>query len=153
MLYEVCMRNKSWFARARYLGEFTIENGALRLTYDDGQNFCPVNIKAGQYIRIINSALNDGVYLWPCSTLEDEVFDGGVWVMSPPKAFIDEVNAVADDIAKNKDVIFSPYSSESFGGYSYNKQTNGGCSGGGSDWWSIYGGRFSQWRKAYESFR
>lgn len=152
MLYEVCNWLNNWFDRAKYIGEFTIEGGELRPTYDDGQNFCPVNIVAGQYIRIINSALNDGVHLWPCSTLEDEVFDGGVWVMSPPKDFLSIVSEIADWTAKNGGADSqsnSPYTSESFGGYSYSKAggVNTADGGGGTSWQSVFGSRLWQWRK------
>ena len=152
MLYEICHWLKNWFARAQYVGEFTIEGGELRTTYDDGQNFVPLTVANGQYIRIINSALNDGVYQWPCTTLEDEVFDGGVWVMSPPKDFLAIVDEIAQWNDKNGGVngaLNTPYSSESFGGYSYTKAGGGDNANGGSgtSWKDIFGSRLWQWRK------
>ena len=151
MLYEVCNWLRNWFDRARYVGQFVIENGELRLTYDDGQNFCPVNVVDGQYIRIINSALNDGVYRYP-ALLEDEEFDGGVWVMSPPKAFlaiVDEISAWCKTNGGADAQVNSPYTSESFGGYSYSKAGSGDSAngGGGTSWKDIFGSRLWQWRK------
>ena len=151
MLYEVCHWLRNWFDRARYVGEFTIENGELRLTYDDGQNFCPIKVVTGQYIRIINSALNDGVYQFG-DTLQDEVFDGGVWVMSPPRDFLNIVDEITVWTEKNggaDSAANSPFASESFGGYSYNKAGSGDASngGGGTSWKDVFGSRLWQWRK------
>ena len=152
MLYEVCHWLRNWFEREKFIGTFTIEDGNIRLQYDDGQKIGSMNILPNQYIRIINSAYNDGVHRFPCGTLEDETFDGGVWVMSPPNAFLDIVAEIEAWNAKNGGAdgsINTPYQSESFGGYSYTKAGSGDSANGGSgtSWKDVFGSRLWQWRK------
>ena len=144
-----CRRLKNWFTRNQYVGEFTIEDGELRLQYDDGQNFCPINVKEGQYIRIINSALNDGVYRYP-ALLEDEVFSGGVWIMSPDKTVLSILNEADEWEAKYggaDGAANSPYQQESFGNYSRTLKTGGDVDQYIPAWWREYGKQLWQWRK------
>lgn len=149
-IFEVCQYLKNWFDRnqLRYIGDITIQNGALSETY---------GLKVGQYFRIVGSTLNDGVYQYPITTLTDETFDGAIWGMSLPKAFI----ALLDDIEawkakfNNLDTqdgkqAMSPFNSESFGGYSYSK-SNGGTGDTSKDksgtWQGVFGVRLAPYRK------
>ena len=56
MLTEIFAWLRNWFPRSQLLGTFVIENGNLRLTYDDGATFSNVPLVDGQYFRIINTA-------------------------------------------------------------------------------------------------
>ena len=152
MLTEIFAWLRNWFPRSQLLGTFTIENGNLRLTYDDGAAFSNVPLVKGQYFRIINSAMNDGVYKYPETHLADETFSGAVWTMGVPRALI----AIIDEIEKwnakyggADSEAMSPYTSESFGGYSYTKATGGATdsNGGGVSWQNVFGRRLSHWRK------
>lgn len=126
-------------------GEFTIS----------GKTVTPLDfIQAGQYFRIVGSAMNDGVY---CNTAEglkdlsDETFTGAIWEMSVPRAFL----ALCADIdawrTKNEaadSANMSPYTSESFAGYSYSKSGGGSSSGGNAvTWVSQFGYRLVPWRR------
>ena len=149
-IFEVCQYLKNWFDRnqSRYIGDITIQNGALSETY---------GLKVGQYFRIIDSTLNEGVYQYPITTLTDETFDGAIWGMALPKPFI----ALLDDIeawkakfnsldTQDGKQAMSPFNSESFGGYSYSKS-----SGGSGDttkdksgtWQGVFGARLAPYRK------
>lgn len=86
--------------------------------------------------------------------LNDEVFTGAVWAMAVPPSVI----ALAEDIqawqAKNgtvDSVAMSPFTSESFGGYSYSKSggstTNGGSASGANTWQGAFANRLNMWRK------
>lgn len=145
MLAELCKELNNWDFQKRaekYHGKFTIENGNLvDFPY----------LKDDQYFRIIGSVFNDGIYRYP-ATLHDEVFDGSIWAMAIP----DEVVALADEIeawiAKYgtvDSVNMSPYTSESFGGYSYSKSGGGAAdtTGGGGTWKSVFSSRLNKWRK------
>lgn len=142
LLEAVCLDIKNFFVRRQdmHTGFFAITNGHIVPSI-------PINTK---YYRIIGSQLNDGVHATADADLIDEpTFGGAVWVMCPPKSFL----AIVSDIEKwtedNKAVIDSPYTSESFGGYSYTKAT--GTSGGGSDgslsWQSHFAKRLSPYRR------
>ena len=140
-LTELCAELRNWFERNRIFGEFTISEGSISVP----EGF----LQEGQYYRIINSVFNDGVHQYPSSDLTDEAFDGAVWAMAVPPTVI----ALLDDItaweAENSDVITSPYSSESFGGYSYSKATGSGTDGSGNsaDYRTVFANRLNKWRK------
>ena len=139
MLAEICATLKNWFephdGYGRHFGVFTIENGQL----------APLDfLQNGQYFRIVGSAFNEGVYRYQDAKLIDEVFDGAVWEMRPPPAFLSlaaEIEAYAvSDAAKP-----SPFVSESFGGYAYEKATD--ANGAPVSWQSAFAKRLNQWRK------
>ena len=148
-IFEVCQYLKNWFDKNRYMGEIQIENGALSESY---------GLLANQYFRIVGSTLNnDGVYQYPITTLTDETFDGAIWGMSLPRAFI----ALLDDIeawkarfnsldTRDGKQAMSPFNSESFGGYSYSK-SNGGTGDTNKDksgtWQGVFGARLAPYRK------
>ena len=137
MLTELCQVTKNWFSSPedRHFGKFTINGGSL----------APLDfLQEGQYFRIIGSVFNDGVHQHPTAQLTDEDFDGAVWAMKPPPAFV----ALAAEIeAYNKSDAgkVSPYTSESFGGYAYTKATD--ANGAPIGWKKAFASRLNQWRK------
>lgn len=148
MLTELCQELRNWFDRnqPKYYGEFTIENGVLVLRDD-------MSLKDGQYFRIIGSALNDGVHQYGVygDALEDEAFSGAVWAMAIPPAVLSlakEIKAWQDKYGSIDSAAMSPFTSESFGGYSYSKSGAGSGSGSASGGWrSAFAGRLTPWRK------
>ena len=139
MIEQICAFIHNFFSGNRYSGTFTIKNGMLAI---DG-------LIDGQYFRICGSRLNDGVYKYGIDALTDETFNGVVWDMRPPKSFVDLVGEIEVWNEKYADVMNSPYSSESFGGYSYSKAQGYANAGGGmlSSWQTVFGTRLNQWRK------
>jgi hypothetical protein len=142
MLNELCQELKNWFDRGqpRIHGAFEIQDGKIIDT-----DFTDV-IKPNQYFRIIGSVFNDGVYKYTNDLeLDDELFIGSIWLMAVPK----DVIALSDEIdawmTKYGDAVNTPYSSESFGGYSYSKI--GGDSSTGSSWQTVFAARLNKWRK------
>lgn len=140
ILTELCQELRNWFDRnqPKYYGDFKIEDGALVLP-----------LKDGQYFRIIGSLLNDGVHQYG-DVLVDEEFSGAVWSMAIPPAVLSLAKEIEDWISKYGDVMTSPFSSESFGGYSYSKaQGYAGSNGGGmlSTWQAVFADRLNRWRK------
>lgn len=100
-----------------YLDIYTISDGAIT-PFDF--------IETDQYFRIVGSMFNDGVYKNTTSLeLVDEVFTGAVWAMYVPPNFLVIVAEADAYLTANPD---STITSESFGGYSYNKASgnNGG---------------------------
>lgn len=138
MLEQVLRHLNNWFLVEIHEGTFTVENGSITLPF----------LQPNQYFRICGSVFNDGLHLYPAVDLTDETFTGTVWVLAVPKAVV----ALAEDIAaweeKNGEAVLSPYTSESFGGYSYTK-----ASGGKADtsavtgWQDAFRGRLNDWRK------
>lgn len=142
MIDEICREIKNFFVRDgdKHIGDFAIVGGVLTPE---------ISFSGTQLIRIQGSAFNDGVWK-PSDTLTDEQFHGGVWVMSPPQAFLDlcdDIKAWNDKYSNPDNAAMSPFNSESFGGYSYSKSAGyGGALQVG--WQSVFGNRLNIYRKA-----
>lgn len=138
-----CKEIRNWFDKERYFGTFEVKDGVF--------NMSGVNIAENQYYRIVGSVFNDGVYKHPATGLTDEVFDGAVWTMAVPQGVLDlleEINAWVDKYANDAQAN-GPYTSESFGGYSYTK-AGGAGTGDANDpttWMGHFKGRLNRWRK------
>lgn len=141
MMDEICTELKNWFANDsdKHFGTFTISDG----------NITPSDfLQQGQYYRIIGSVFNDGVHLYGDETdkLTDETFSGGaVWAMRVPYAVVQLSVDIENWVNKYAETLSSPYTSESFGGYSYSKAT--GQNGDGITWQENFRTRLNKWRK------
>lgn len=139
-LTDLCQELKNWFDLKRVFGTFTISGGEISLD-------C---LQENQYYRIIGSTFNDGVHRKGYGGLEDETFEGAVWLMGIPPAVIkllDEINKWQEQYGA---AVMSPYNSESFGGYSYTKAY--GTSGGSGankifDYKTAFADQLNRWRK------
>lgn len=142
MLTELCQELRNWFERDKYIGTFTIEDG--QISVPDG------SLQSGQYFRIIGSVFNDGVHQYPANNLTDEIFKGAIWTMAVPPAVIDLSERISEWITTYGEMVSSPYSSESFGGYSYTKASSGrgnGDSSGAPIWQNTFASELNKWRK------
>lgn len=133
---DLCDNLRNYFEREKHIGTFKVENGTISLPF----------LLNGQYFRIVNSVLNDGVYKYPHSKLADETFDGEVWAMGVPPALIALLADINEWQSKYGEVTQSPYSSESFAGYSYSK-ANDAQTGGAVTWQTAFRSQLSRWRK------
>ena len=120
-------------------GCFAIEGGVLQGV--------SAFLSDGQYFRIVGSALNDGVYLYPAQGLADEVFQGEIRPMRVPKA----VRALSEEIshwqAEYGETCSSPLTGERvLDVYSYQKSD----SGQGMAWARVFRERLYPWRKLEE---
>ena len=135
MLEEVLRHLNNWFLvpDGIHTGEFTVQDGSITLPF----------LQNGQYFRVVGSVFNDGLHQNPSHDMENEVFDGTVWALAVPKAVI----SLADEIAawNEKNGAPGPYTSESFGGYSYSKATN--SSGVTVGWQDVFKSRLNAWRR------
>ena len=145
MLSQICLYLKNWFdfGQSKYHGEFTINGGQLDIAEE---------IPTNQYYRIVGSVFNDGVYKRGEEELTDEVFKGAVWLMAVPKDVVmlaTEIEMWQEKYGGVNSQNMSPYQSESFGGYSYNK-ASGASSGSGSavpSWQSVFADRLRRYKK------
>lgn len=147
MLNELCGYLRNYFDRERYFGDFTITGGVIAPV--DG-----LGLLENQYIRIVGSVLNDGVYQYKAAGIQglsDEEFNGAIWSLAIPKEVIaidKQIDAWQAQYGGSDSAAMSPFSSESFGGYSYSKG-NGNAADGSSagGWQNAFASRLSQWRK------
>lgn len=140
MLEELMRECRNWFVvpNGVHLGTFTIEDGSIALPF----------LVIGQYFRIIGSTFNDGVYQYGTGGLTDEKFDGAVWALAVPAAFVSLVEDVEAWRSKYESTANSPFQSESFAGYSYTKSSASGNSGGSvTGWRGVFAARLNKWRK------
>lgn len=148
MLEEVLAHIHNWFQVGIYQNDYAIEDGVITLPF----------LKNGQYFRIIGSILNDGLYIYGETIkdgdgneteLMDETFTGSVWALAVPKVVLKLAGEIASWQETYGAAAASPYSSESFAGYSYTKsgganETAGTGSGG---WQSAFRTRLNPYRK------
>lgn len=140
MLSIICAEIRNYFLAHReadiHSGTYAIENGNLTLDF----------LREGQYFRIVGSALNDGVHQYPAIDLTDETFNGSVWAMSVPRAFIELAAEIEDWTNTNANALSSPYTSESFAGYSYSK-ASGRNGTAGYSWQDQFATRLNAYRR------
>lgn len=138
MLEQVLDFIHNYFEYKKICGEFSIENGVLNVDF----------LQDGQFYKVVGSVFNDGVWQYGNNGLHDETFIGEVWALAIPPRLLSLADEIGSWVDANKDVINSPYQSESFGGYSYTKGGgNAGESDGNIGWRSIFGSQLNQWRK------
>lgn len=141
---EICQYLHNYFDRnqGKFYGLFEIHDNTIE-SVNDGD----MGLIEGQYFRIIGSRLNDGVYCLDDNLeLKDESFDGCVWSMAVPPEVIRIAEEITSWKSKYGELAVSPYSSESFGGYSYSK-ANASSEGNPSSWQSVFASQLSPWRK------
>ena len=141
MLDELCAEIRNYFVQSendKHAGTYTINGG----TFSPPLDF----LKAGQYFRVVGSALNDGVYKNDgCGVLTDETFNGSIWAMSVPPAVValaGRIKAYTDSDAAKP----TPFVSESFGGYSYSKGQNAAGAANNS-WQAVFADELRKWRR------
>ena len=122
---------RNYFEAGSYDGEIVIEGGQL---------ITPA-LAHGRYIAIRGSAYNDGVHQVG-DALTDETFTGRVWVLSPPAAFV----ALAEEISAYDDKNpVGALQSESFGSYSYSRDSAGSVPAAG--WQGAFAGRLNDYQR------
>ena len=136
MLTEICAELRNWFV---------VPDGVHIQTYTiSGGSIAPLDfLQEGQYFRIIGSVFNDGVHQYPASYLTDEVFEGAVLAMAVPPTLI-ALSAEIEEYNNSDEGKASPYTAESFGGYSYTKATN--SKGVPLNWEHLHADELNQWR-------
>nr|DAJ64548.1 MAG TPA: hypothetical protein [Caudoviricetes sp.] len=140
MLEELMRECRNWFVAPNgvHLGTFTIKDGSVSLPF----------LVLGQYFRIVGSVFNDGVYEYGNVSLQDETFEGTIWALSVPPAFIKLSEEIKSWRDQYENAANSPFQSESFAGYSYTKSSANGNSGGSvTGWQGVFASRLNKWRK------
>lgn len=128
------MRHCRNYFEAGYLDDdFTISSGAL----------VHPALADGRYIAITGSAFNDGVHKIGTDMLMDESFNGRVWVLSPPAAFVDLCAQITEYDTKNP---AGALQSESFGNYSYTRAGDS-STGGTATWQTAFSRQLQDYRK------
>lgn len=114
-------------------GTYTIEGGSIINA--------PAEAVEGQYYRIVGSLFNDGVHQFGIADLKDENFTGSVWLMAVPNEVLELVEEINEWEQKNASQLNNPFTSESYGGYSYTKDESQ------SSWTKAFSSQLSRWRK------
>lgn len=171
---DICAECRNYFIKDYSHSDDFIHAG--NYTISDGKLTPSGFLKDGQYFRICGSALNDGVYKFSSSgnsyatvyklangqavkdtesiTLTDETFNGTVWEMFVPRNFIELCDEILEwyELYGKNPVNRSPYTAESFGGYSYSKGTgNTSISGTGTaiTWEAQFADALNRFRRVY----
>lgn len=137
---DFCEEVNNYFEQTRIFGKFEITDGTIDLNKYD--------IQEGQYIRVVGSVFNDGIYQYPIppeNELVNEKFDGAIWVMAVPSSVVTQIEEISQWEAMNQSTLNSPYQSESFGGYSYTLKAEN--AEGGLNWQTHFRRKLDRWRK------
>ena len=144
MLETVLIHLKNWFVvpRGVHEGIYTIENGKLELPF----------LQNGQYYRICGSVFNDGLHKYgdESDKLQEEKFTGTVWALAIPKAVVELSAKIEEWQNKHGEAAASPFSSESFGGYSYTMATDADT-GNRATWETVFRTQLNPYRKLRET--
>lgn len=147
MLEQVLSEIHNWFRVQDSMdgihhGTYTIENGGIVLPF----------LRDGQYFRIIGSVFNDGLHKYgpDMEALTDETFEGAVWALAVPKSVVELSGEIEVWQKQYGAVVDSPYTSESFGGYSYSKSSGTVASAGMSGWQNAFKLKLNPYRKLRE---
>lgn len=136
MLEEVLRHLNNWFLvpDGLYGDAYTIEGGGITLPF----------LQSGQYFRVVGSVFNDGLHQYPATDMIDETFDGAIWALAVPKSVV----SLAEEISlwQEKNGSPGPYTSESFGGYSYTRGTSS-TTGAAVTWQDVFRTRLNPWRR------
>lgn len=135
MLAQLLRHLRNWFVvpGGIHSGKYIIKGGSLELPF----------LLEGQYFRILGSVFNDGLHQYPERSLRDETFSGTVWALAVPAELVELAEEISQWNEKNP---ASPYTQESFGGYSYTRATNS-ATGQAATWQDAFRSRLNPWRK------
>lgn len=137
MLEEVLTYIHNWYPDDVAVGDWEVKGGSLDLP----------NVDDGQYFRIVGSTFNDGLHKAPAEGLHDEAFHGGIWALAVPPALVRLADEIAEWVEANGKAASSPYSSESFGGYSYSVAGGNEAAGSPTGWQRAFASRLQPYRK------
>lgn len=133
-LSELCKELNNWDFNTRAVKYFD------RFEIKDNKLIAPEKIDDYRYFRICGSLFNDGVHQ-NAECLTDEVFSGAVWLMAVPPEILKLLDEINEWEQANAEQINSPFTSESYGNYSYTKDANN------STWQKAFATRLNRWRK------
>ena len=142
VLTELCGYLNNYFPREKKAVKLAIVNGTFTADF----------LQRGQYFRIVGSLFNDGVHKYPATHLHDEVFEGFIWSMAVPATVVDLASDIKEWQTKYGSVdseAMSPFTSESFGNYSYSKGSASASSetGNPNSWQTAFASRLSPFRR------
>ena len=151
MIGEICAHIKNYFCfytKDLHIGDFAIVGGQLSPAVDLSQT---------DYFRIVGSHRNDGVHRTGDVLTDEATFHGAVWIMSPPADFlalVAEIEAWQAQYGGATAPAMSPFTSESFGGYSYTKasgrtSTAGNGSTNSGSWQAAFSSRLNPYRRIH----
>ena len=174
MLTQICQYLRNWFAREKYIGTFKIEDGVAKYAdgsalplvpgqyyriigslFNDGVHRIAVPAETQETNHEPGETETEPEVVSPPSIEEDTdllldepVFSGAIWSMAVPPKFLELAEQIGQWCKDNAAVIASPYSSESFGGYSYSIRStysDGGYSN--LSWETQFASQLGPWRK------
>lgn len=139
MLENVLRYMNNRFECGTVHGDFTVEHGGIEVA----------GLSNGQYFWVEGSVFNDGLHRYPAGDMADETFSGRVVMLAVPKAVVSLADEIQAWNEANAGIIDGPFSSESFGGYSYTRETMSANGDGtpAAAWQVHFGTRMREWRK------
>lgn len=140
MLEQLLRHLHNWFLmeidgkEQIFTGDYEIKGGGMDLPF----------LQPNQFYRIVGSVFNDGLHRYcdPEDYLQDETFTGAIWALAIPTAVINISREI--DTWQQANAL-TPYQSESFGGYTYQRAS--GRNGKAATWQDVFAHKLNAWRK------
>lgn len=147
ILEDVLWHIHNWFERSSLIvHDCEVTDGLLPASVSD-------HVPDGAWYRIEGSFFNDGLHKMP-SALMDETFTGKITVCAIPPALLRVVERIQQYEIDTAEAVqkarTSPYTSESFGGYSYSLKGSSVSQNGSGDltgWKAEFMSDLNPWRK------
>ena len=137
-VYEVLKYLRNFFPGERWmLQDEGITEGEISLP----------GLQKGDMFLIEGSRRNDGVHVYGNAGLYGEAISGVATEICAPDDLICTIKEINEWQNKYAEALASPYTSESFGGYSYSKSSGNTQNGGFVSWKTQFKDRLSVWRK------
>lgn len=137
-VYEVLKYLRNFFPGERWtLQDEEITEGEIPLP----------GLQKGDMFLIEGSRRNDGVHVYGSAGLYGDTISGIATEICVPDNLTRLIGEINEWQEKYSEAIASPYTSESFGGYSYSKSNGSAQSGGTVSWKTQFKDRLSVWRK------
>jgi hypothetical protein len=137
-VYEVLKYLRNFFPGRRWsLEEEAVTEGEVALP----------ELQKGDMYLIEGSRRNDGVHVYGSAGLYGETISGVATEICVPDDLTRLIGEINEWQEKYSEAIASPYTSESFGGYSYTKASSIAEGNTAVSWKTQFKGRLAAWRK------
>ena len=131
-LFELLTYLRNFFPGKKWeFSDFQITGGKIELP----------ELWDGSHYLVEGSRRNDGIHVYGDNDLLPETFTGTVTELCIDKQLLKKWVSINNWCRENEKLIYSPYQSESFGGYAYTKTTVT------TSWKSVFADDLRPWRK------
>lgn len=143
MIEQICDFIHNYFIQSTVDGLYSVVDGVLQTDA----------LKPRQFFILAGSTFCGGIHQYGGAPITyagenvTETFSGTLAILAIPDALLKLADEIETWVEKNGAVMNSPYKSESFADYKYEKDTGTDGKNNSADWRFVFRGRLNRWRK------